>query len=889
MVAFLPLLWSLCGAPTIGPDYPTQADYLRILQRFPRYAERGWHDHTDPTLGWFGDGRSDENGQRTLANFTLVYAWLATRPKYDPRVSGVPLATVRQHALQAIRHRLRTHVTGDLKCTDEKPWGNHWQSAWWVSRMMPAVDLLAADLTADDLRRVEAMVVHEADRHRGLPPRVGEYGDTKSEENAWDSEVLAWALNRYPQHPHADGWRQAFHTLCLNTLSTAADAQSSQPVAGQPLSEWVGGACIHDDFTIENHGWFHICYMVCPQHSFAWDYYAFRKHGRQPLPTIYHNLRPVWERTKQFWLWDNRFAYVGGKDWPRYAYGMYFVLPALVHMQQVYGDRDARLIEQRRVAAFEQEQLHHNDGSFFSGRFTNLQMTRWPSEWETDCAANLTIAALLHELQPAIAPSDPDDLARRNEGTFVSPESKLVTRRDPQRFASWCWNSHAGPITGLICSDRGEHMLEWDKSLCGEITLAGARARTTVESSSERAIAGGFESSGTVAHGLVASGPSPYRLAVVDDNVPCDRITVPTHPIFTTPHAVPALTGLSDLDSLTAAGAGWTVLATNRRGGPSLLEAKIGQGSLLLSMTNVEERSIEGDPTATKLWGNILAYTRARDSRCGYLAGEAWVKQALLAAKVPFTEIRNRNGYDLRDCDVVFVDRTAKGLIGRYHELLAFVQRGGRVFHSIVQDTDWSPDTISPALPVAVRQFVKATALPDGRSLLVLSAWRAERQVEVRALDPLRWVIANDLFNGGRRLLRSADATCRELLLLGPGGSDAVTSLRSRWLSVDDDLALLLPAPRNLRVRDLKTRIGGPKSIGAAIVSIDPPEALGQRAAGEVLTVQAALLRTRLSSAQAAAAADAVAVVTTPTAVIAHVKGAAGQQFTTTLELPAAR
>lgn len=700
----------LAAAPPVSSSYPTQADYLRILQRFPRYAERGWHvDQRGPGLGWFGDGRSDENGQRTLANFVLTYAWLATRPDYDPTPSGVSQAVIRDHALAALRYRLRTHVTGDLTCSDGKSWGDHWQSAWWVSRMLGGADLLRPFLTADDQQRLEAMVVHEADRHIGLPPRVGEYGDTKSEENAWDSEVLAWALCLYPDDPDAAAWREAFNRLCLNTLAVEADLTSAKEVEGRPLSEWVGGASVHPDYTIENHGYFHICYMVCPQHSFAWDYYVFRRFGQEPPAAIYHHTRDVWRRTKQFFLWDNRFAYVGGKDWPRYAYGMYFVLPALVHYQHAFGDRDARLIEQRRVAAFEQEQLHWNDGSFFSGRFTRGLMERWPSEWETDCAANLTIAALLHGTRAPLAPTPAADLAKRNEGTFLSPYSQLAMRRDPQRFAAWAWKSHAGPVSGMVCSDRGEHLLEWDRSLAGSLDLAGAAPRVAVESQRDVATPGGFRSEGIIGHGLVAAEPSPYRLTVVDDNVRTQTIRVPSHPIFTTPHRVESVAGLTDLDSVTAAGTGWTALATNTRGGPSLLEAKVGQGTFLLSMTNVEQRLTEGDATATALLQNIMAYLGAAKGRCAYLAGESWLANALDRLDVTFTTVRPSWRLDLQGYDVLFIDRSAATAIPVYPAILDFVRRGGRVFSSIIQDTGWLPDAIATIPPVAVRQHVLFT------------------------------------------------------------------------------------------------------------------------------------------------------------------------------------
>jgi hypothetical protein len=803
-LALLPLLLTLAPAYD-SPAYPDAGDYLRILQRFPRYAERGWHQgyRGDARLGWFGDGHGDENGQRTLANFCLAYAWLATRPAYDPQVSGVDRATLAAHALAAIRYRLRTHVTGDLPCTDGKPWGDHWQSAWWVSRMMPAVQLLGDRLTAADRAAVERVVAHEADRHIGLAPRVGEYYDTKAEENAWDSEVMAWALTLYPNHPHAAGWQAGFDQLVLNTFSLATDAGDTSLVDGKPVNQWIGGPCVHPDFTIENHGPFHVCYMICPQHSLAWDWYAYRRAGRPAPAILEHHLAEVWARTKQLALWQGRFAYVGGKDWPRYAYGLYFVLPALVHEELLHGDGDARLLERQRVGAFEREQVRWNDGSVVGGRFTHDVMTGWPSEWETDCAANLTIAALLHELGPTPHPTSPEVLAAHNIGTLVSPYSELAWRRDPQRFVGWCWRSISDGPTGMICSDADEHLLEFNDSLVGAVTFAdGIKPSLRVEGHAEAEFPGGFITAGLVSHGALAKRDTPYHALAVAEHLPCTTIVDPKHPLFTTPNAVAKLPDLTDLGSLAEAGRAWTPLVTDSKGRPSIFEAVVGRGRIIVSMTNLDQRAAGGDPAARALFANLLAYAGAPGRRCGYIGGERWLKQALEAAGLQPQELLGPRlgsglGAALAGLDVLFIDRTATAVYPLYRQLLAFCGRGGVIVQSVLNFRSWPSDAISDQPPAAVQRLV-AAALPDGRTMVVTGDWRADGSARIKSLDLLRWRIANDIFNDQRRLLTSADPDVPRLLLLGPDGpAPRLTALHSSWLAVDGDLGLaaLTPGP----------------------------------------------------------------------------------------------
>lgn len=800
------------------PTFPSLRDYLVILERFPKYAERGWHGSymNDQSLGYFGDGQSDENGMRTLGNFILTYAYLATRPDYDPTVSGIPQEIIKKMALCALRYMLRTHVTGDLKCTDGRKWGSHWQSAWWTSRMLGGAMLLWDALTEKEGEQIQKVVVYEANRHIGLPPRVGEYLDTKSEENAWDSEILAWALNLYPNHPNASKWYEAFVRLCLNTFSIESDLHDERIIEGKQLKEWIGGACIHPDFTIENHGFFHICYMACPLHSFAWNYYIFLRFGKKSPEVIYHHTREVWERLKQFALWRGRFAYVGGKDWPRYAYGLYFILPALVHFQQVFGDKDARLIEKLRISTFDFEQQIHGDGSFFSGRFTLGQMSRWPAEWETDAAANLTIAALIHEFkQPPISPSNLEDFANRQIGTFYSPYSEFIMRRDEKRFISWCWKSHAGPATGLICSNTGEDMLEWDHNLCGSITLQGVKRHSAVTAHREEIFDGGFATLGTIEHGLIqTSQPLPYRIVVVDDNVPTAKIEAKEHPIFNIPNRVDSLQGLTDIDSIVEAGKGWNVLARNARGGPSILEAKIGDGIFVISMTNMEEKCAKGDPIAKALMENLLTYVRAREQNCGYIRGENHFERVFELMGIKFKEL-NLHQFDLSGINVLFIDRNVPQIWKFYPKILEFVKSGRTVVHSVIQDKGWDPEAISERQPTAVTQSLAWIAIPDGKSALLVGLWRANQDIFVQSLDLLDWRIVNDIFNGCQRQVYSADPNQSKLILYGiKGKMRREIELKSIWLNIDEDIGIVAWTPNAyFRIIDTPKRHAPARSL----------------------------------------------------------------------------
>ena len=498
------------------PNSPDAADYMRLLERFPAFGERGWRGPFlgREEVGYFGDPDSAEMGMRSMGNFIFVTALLATDPAYDPRVTGVSAATLLQRCRACLRYMTRAHVTGDLTCDDGKQWGRHWQSAWWTAKMALGARLVWDRLPEDQRAAVRGVVTFEADRHLGRKPPGGALADTKSEENAWDTEVLAAGCAMFPDAPHAAAWRAKLIDFALNSLSAPQDRSSNALVDGRPLREQVTTTNINSDFTIENHGAYHACYMACPLHSLAWGAYAFQREGMEPPEAQFHHFRDVWRRLAPTFL-EDRFAYIAGKDWPRYAYGLSFIMPALVTLSQRFGDEEARGIEAARFRAFEREQAANADGTFFGKRFTrNIMMDRL-LEYETDAYANLGLCYLLRRGQAAPKPISQRELAGRLAGSHIGPEAHLATLRTPGLFAALAWKRLEGPGPSAWFIPAGcDDMAEWGPgNLVGRITAAGVSAKGAVLTSSDRLTPAGLECRGSVAY-RKADGSPAYTLTV---------------------------------------------------------------------------------------------------------------------------------------------------------------------------------------------------------------------------------------------------------------------------------------------------------------------------------------------------------------------------------------
>ncbi|MBX9691141.1 MAG: hypothetical protein K2Z81_02085, partial [Cyanobacteria bacterium] len=220
--------------PSNSQDSPSLKDYVRVLERFPALGERGWHANykSDPDLGYFGDPDSGEMGMRSNGNFIFVMSLLASEPSYDPKVTTFTRGHLLKRARSCLAYMTRSHVTGDITCANEKKWGNTWQSSWWTTKMAIGAGLIWDQLSAKERASVRRVVEFEASRHlerKAVNGAVSNTHSTRSEENAWDSEVLATAVAMFPNHEKASAWRAKLIEFALNSLSAPEDANVDEP------------------------------------------------------------------------------------------------------------------------------------------------------------------------------------------------------------------------------------------------------------------------------------------------------------------------------------------------------------------------------------------------------------------------------------------------------------------------------------------------------------------------------------------------------------------------------------------------------------------------------------------------------------------------------------
>ena len=242
-------------AGTARADTNSAATYLACLLDFQRYGDSIWLDasyaNSPPGSGYFGDGGSAGNGGiRGSCGVAVAYAVLAQALPGDPARSA-RIDKIRK----ALNYAANTHLSGTNVCKDGKKWGHDWQTAEWAGSMGLACVLVQNDLPAATILACQRAVADEATYRAGIAPASGYVGDTKAEENAWDSNILALGAAWLSTNTNAALWLTGAKKYLANSYTVAN-------TSGDLLASWVTTVTLYPDFALENHGFYHPTYEM---------------------------------------------------------------------------------------------------------------------------------------------------------------------------------------------------------------------------------------------------------------------------------------------------------------------------------------------------------------------------------------------------------------------------------------------------------------------------------------------------------------------------------------------------------------------------------------------------------------------------------------------------
>jgi hypothetical protein len=404
----------------------SQQLYLDCLVDFERYADRYWHtaasSNAPVDAGYFGDGSSGEGGIRTSCGVALAYAVLA---------EAFPNATNRAGRLDKVRMALNyaanTHLSGPKRCADGKQWGHGWQSAYWGGHMGLTCLVAQKDLPPATVQAVQRAIADEATFRAHIPPASGWVNDTKAEENAWNSHIVAVAAAWMNTNDNAGLWLTSAKQYLVNT-HTVADTN------GDPLASWITTTTHYPDFALENHGFYHPGYKACsgemPGDSWLMAHLANPAVAAELEPFATHDVLRAWTNFTYLLLDSGEMAFPAGEDWDLNDYEQNAYL---AWMASHFNEPVARWADER-VAQLERYRQKLNSDGRFVGPSSQVGFAR------ESCQAYRTALSWLHWAN-ARYPTGPS-LAPR-PALLHMPDVGVIEQRGANGYFSICY----GPQT----------------------------------------------------------------------------------------------------------------------------------------------------------------------------------------------------------------------------------------------------------------------------------------------------------------------------------------------------------------------------------------------------------------------------------------------------------
>lgn len=242
-----------------------------LYQQGLKYTVNDWYNRVKKFALQNGEyidfGGKTEHFIRPVSHEAFALAVAFRWNIYDSGITGVSLAEAHKIAIRLIGSLAYRHKANS---GEKEGWGKAWQSAWWTAQSCFAAWLMWDELNEADRENVYRMTVYEADRflnyqppyYKDLTGRVIYKGDSKSEENAWNSDLLVLASVMFPYHAHASRWHRKALELQISAYATPSDRYKKKKINGIRLNEFLQGSNLEEDGTVINHGIVHVDYMV---------------------------------------------------------------------------------------------------------------------------------------------------------------------------------------------------------------------------------------------------------------------------------------------------------------------------------------------------------------------------------------------------------------------------------------------------------------------------------------------------------------------------------------------------------------------------------------------------------------------------------------------------
>lgn len=496
--------------------------YLHRLERWPA----AMRDHlyvlpADPDAACMGPGDHGHWSMQANNTAAAAFAVLAVDPQTDFARVGMSRDEMLAWALRMIRFNLRSHHAGGKAATDLQSWGHSWISVLCLERLGHAVDALGEMLPEEDRQLLHRVYVSESDwllDHYEIV--AGLVDNNKPESNIWNGCMLHRTARQVPDAPRRQEYLEKGTQFLLNGISTPADAESAEIVAGRPLADWHVGANMYDNMACNHHRYLNVGYMGICLSNIAMMHFSCRANGWSVPEGLYHHARELWQLVKTCTFADGRLWRIGGDTRVRYCYCQDYAIPMWLLARDVWDDGSVDRFEHGWLDILGREARYTDDDTFLAARLTPLERVSpiYYVRLEGDRAVSLSMGAYYHRLLEQIgtapASQQPVPVLR---GWSDDYHGSLLARGE-HRLASWTWRA-ASPPQGMCLPPEASSMGEWQGNLCPRICGLGAFNEARCGPRHHELFDGGFATCGRVvvhSHQPISEGEAAQDVAAID-------------------------------------------------------------------------------------------------------------------------------------------------------------------------------------------------------------------------------------------------------------------------------------------------------------------------------------------------------------------------------------
>lgn len=474
------------------PENIMMDDLLQMLANFMPYLKNSFQSLADgnangESCGYFkgeNSGGSNEQGVRHNADMAMVCAFLYKYGKETVKLPlGVSWADVQDMAQRSLVYAYSTHKANKLKLTtNNNYWGSTspddyvWESSLWAMSVAYAAFFQYQWLTDVQKQHVFNLIKAECDYELARTIPTGYKGDSKAEENGWETNILACALGLYPNHPLAEQWFNRLRAFAINCYSHVSDATNTSIIDplynSKTIKDYYVGKNLFDDYTLQNHNYFHTSYQnvviqELGESALALNLFQTELHGEQVWKTnaLMHNNQQVMDSVLNYLaLADGELAMPNGNDWSLFLYDQ---LASYATMACFLRDSNALMLENRAYKQIKARQTTTPDGSWLlrpdvGARRMGVQAHRVMTTW------------LMHHIHTAqnLRPASWSGFQQKYQSAKLFRSQNIVRASTETRFAAFSWSEGLRSYTGYFApqsADKNKIIVPYKANNTGNI------------------------------------------------------------------------------------------------------------------------------------------------------------------------------------------------------------------------------------------------------------------------------------------------------------------------------------------------------------------------------------------------------------------------------------